>query len=153
MLLRFYFEKNFAHDAIWIDEESMASGEFCDAKIHDGVIHGGNFLLGVREQLEVQAFLGAKPLVGIFILHADTDDDGVPLFVQRKVALEVVRLNCAAAGEVLGVKVEDHPLAFEIMEADRLGLLRVEREIGRLRADGRGFAIRAHTTESHTHPH
>ena len=148
MLLRFYVEIDFAHDAVWIDQKRVARGDLGDAEIHHRVIECGNFLLGVREQLEVQPFLGAELLVGIFVLHADANDYGVLLLVLRQVALEVVGFHRAPARKILRVEIEHHPLALEIVQANRLGLLRIQREVRCGTSDGWCLAIRVQSADS-----
>src|SRR5579859_7572050 len=125
----------------------MPSRELGNAKIHYGVIERGNFRLGVREQLEAQAFLSAELLVGIFVLYADTNDDGVLLFVLCQVALEVMGFDCASAGKIFRVEIEHYPLALKIVKANRLGLLGIQRKVRRGGTNGRRLTIRAHSAD------
>ena len=90
MLLRLHVQKNFAHNAVRINHERVARRELGDAKVHHRVIQRGDFRLGVREQLEVQPFLGAELLVRVFVLHADAEDYCALLFVLCQIALKIV---------------------------------------------------------------
>ncbi len=89
---------------------------------------------GIGEQLEAEPFLGAKLLVGVFVLHAHADDRCVLLFILSEVALEIVRFDGAPAGEILRVEIEHHPFALEVVQADRFAFLRIQREIRSCRA-------------------
>src|SRR6266404_1930568 len=78
----------------------------------------------------------------MFVLAADAEDDGIFQFELSEVALEIVGFHGAAAGEILGIEIEDDPLAAKFAEAEGLAVLRVQSEIGsghprgrRLRAD------------------
>jgi hypothetical protein len=123
VLLRFYVKKNFADDAVGIDQKGVTCGKLGDAKIHDGIVHRRDFVLGVREQLEFQSFLGAELLVRIGVLHADAENRGVIALLLRQVALEVVGLDGASRREVFRMKIKYDPFAAEIVQTDRLGFL------------------------------
>ena len=87
----------------------------------------------------MQVLFGAKLFVAIRGIDAHADDFGIELLVFRDVALEVVRLQRAAAGAVFRVEIQHHPFAVKIVEADFRPVLRREREIGRHLTDlGRG---------------
>src|SRR5882672_5963662 len=75
----------------------------------------------------------------MFVLAADAEDDGVFQFELSQVALEIVSFHGAAAGEILGIKIEDHPFAAKIAEAEGLAVLRVQSEIGSGHPRGRRF--------------
>src|SRR5436309_982949 len=53
------------------------------------------------------------------------------------VLLKIVRLFRAAAGEILGIKIQNHPLTAEVAEANGLAILSVQCEFWRRRASGR----------------
>jgi len=61
-------------------------------------------------------------------IEANAEYDGVEGVVLIEVALEVVGLNGASLGLVLGVEVENDPLSFEVREADGLVFLRGQGE-------------------------
>src|ERR1700674_4823198 len=67
--------------------------------------------------------------MGFLILDTNTEDDRVFLFILSEIALEIVRFFCAAAGEILGIKIQHHPFALEIAEADRFAFLRIHDEV------------------------
>jgi hypothetical protein len=64
-------------------------------------------------------------------VEADAEDDSVGRIIFGDVALEVVGLDGTAGGLVLGVEVEDDPLAFVVGEADGLIFLRGQGKVGR----------------------
>lgn len=79
--------------------------------------------------------------MGIFVLAANAEDNCVFLFELPEVALKIVRFFGAAAGEILGIKIEHDPLAAEIVQAERLAFLRIHGEVWRGRPrDGRFLA-------------
>src|SRR6266849_6343517 len=75
----------------------------------------------------------------MFILAADAEDDRIFLFELSKIALEIVGFHGAAAGEILRIEIENHPLAAKFAEAEGLAVLRVQREIGGGHSRGRRF--------------
>src|SRR5438552_4821726 len=143
-----HVEIGFADDALGIDEEGMAGGEFGDAQVYKGVVGGRDFVLCIGEELEGQAFFGTKLLVGSFILHTHTEDDRVFLFILRKVTLKIVSFLGAAASEILGIEIKHNPLAAKIMQAERLAILRIQREVRRSGAWRRRFASGAHGADN-----
>lgn len=141
MGLDIYVEIRFANEALWIDEKGVARGDFGDAEIDQRAVGRGDFIVGVGEQLEVETFLGTKLSVSAFVLDADTEDDGVFLFILSEVALEIVRFDGAAAGEILGVEIKHDPFAAKIAKTERFSILRIQREVGRGRSGtGRFFS-------------
>jgi hypothetical protein len=76
-------------------------------------------------------------LVGVGAIDTDAKHDYIPLLVLRLVALKVVRLDRAAAGEVFGIEVQDDPLTAILLQADRLAFLRGEHEFWRQAAHRR----------------
>src|SRR5262249_30056112 len=77
-------------------------------------------------------------------VHADAEDDRVGGFVLGEVPLEVVRLERAAAGEILRIEVEDDPLSAVVLELGGLAFLIRQREGRSLVPDG-GSRERAQT--------
>src|SRR6266571_6552046 len=77
VLCRIHIQVSFANDAIRIDEKRVARREFRNAEVHQRIVAGRHLMFCIREQLEAETFLGAKLLVRRFILHADSEDDGV----------------------------------------------------------------------------
>ena len=65
------------------------------------------------------------------VSRRDAKHDGVHGFVLLEVPLEVVRLDGAAGGLVLGVEVEDDELAFVVRQADGRVVLRGQGELRR----------------------
>jgi hypothetical protein len=113
------------------DEEGVAGGELHLATGHDGDAVGiDDFVVGVGEHLEVEGVLGAPGFVALDGIEADAEDDGVEGVVLIEVTLEVVGLDGATLGLVLGVEVEDDPLAFEVGEADGLVFLGGQSKVG-----------------------
>src|SRR6266702_2947229 len=144
VLCRVHVEIGFANDAIRIDEKRVARREFRNAEIHQRIVAGGHLMFRVRQQLEAETFLGAKLLVRSFILHADSEDDGVFMLVLREVALEIVRFLRAPAGEILRIEIQNDPLAPEIVEAERFSILRIQSKVRRGRPRRGRFVSRAH---------
>jgi len=102
MLVRLYLEPYFLHFALWIDQESVPRG-ICRVVVgHHGIILCGNLLLRIGQELEAETLFGAKLLVRVLVLHADSDDHRILLLVLRQVALEIVRFDRAPGREVLG---------------------------------------------------
>src|SRR5690349_23351241 len=64
--------------------------------------------------------------------------------VLREVALEVVRFERAAAGEIFRVEIKHHPLTFVVAEIDLLAFVVREREGWGGRSHGRHLVGRAH---------
>ena len=125
------FEVDLADDASGIDQESVSRGELAHHEVHQRIIGRGQSLFSVRQKFEAEAFLGAKLLVRILVLNADSEDDRILLFILSEVALKVVRFDGAAAGEVFRIEIEHDPLAFEIAKADGLAVLRIHGEVRR----------------------
>src|SRR5258707_10168074 len=82
-----------------------------------------------------------------FILDTYTEDDCVFLFVLQEVALEIVGLYGAAAGEILGIEIQDDPFAAKIAEAERFAILRIQSEVRRGSPGGRRFLPCAHRAD------
>ncbi len=99
-------------------------------------IRAHDFVVGVGQQMECESILGAELLVAVDRVNADAQDHGILGIELRQRVLELVRLNGAAGGHVLGIEVEDHPLAAIAIERDLLADLRGQREGGRGLADG-----------------
>ncbi len=117
------------------DEEGFAVGELRNAEVFDGNAVGiDDFVVGVGEELEAEGILRAPGFVAFDGVEADAEDDRVGRVILGDVALEVVSFDGAAGGLVLGVEVEDNPLAFVVGEADGLVFLRGQGEVGRGRA-------------------
>ena len=112
------------------------------AKLHAVVVHERNavgvddLVVGIGEQLEGERILGAEGLVALDGVERDAEDDGVQSVVLGQVALEVVSLNGAAGGHVLGIEVEDDPLALVLESEMGCVLLRGQAEVGGGGADG-----------------
>ena len=75
--------------------------------------------------------------MGIDVIGADADDGGLLCGVLVLIALEVVGFDSAALSHVFRVEVNDHPLAFEILQADGFAFLGFEGEVGGFGAFGR----------------
>jgi len=114
------------------DEEGVAGGELHVAMGHDrNTIGVDHFVIGVGEHLEVEGVFRAPGFVAFDSVEADAENDGVESVVLIEVALEVMGLDGAALGLVLGIEIENDPLAFEVREADGLVFLRGQGEVGR----------------------
>jgi hypothetical protein len=113
------------------DEEGLALGELHVSVGHDGNTVGvDDLVVGVSQELEAEGILGAPRLVAFDGVEADAEYDRVQGVVLGHVTLEVVGLDGAACRLVLGVEVEDDPLAFVVAEADGLIFLRGQGEVG-----------------------
>src|SRR5260370_13372656 len=99
--------------------------------MHQRVVGGRYLIVCIRKQLEAESFLGAKLLVGSLVLHADTEDDRVFLFILRAVTLKIVSLPGASAGEILGIEIEHDPFAAAIAQAELFAILRIQSEVRR----------------------
>jgi len=117
------------------DEEGIAGGV-----LHISVGHNGDtvcvddFVVRVGEELEAEGVFGAPCFVVFHGVEADAEDDCVQSVILCHIALEVVGLDGAALGLVLGVEVENDPLALEVGEADHLVFLRRQGKVGRRRS-------------------
>ena len=106
------------------DEEGVTG-----RKLHVSVSHEGDavgvddLVVGVGEEFEAERVFRAPGLVSFDGVEADAEDDCVEGVIPGHVALEVVGLDGAALGLVLGVEVEDDPLALVVGEADGLVFL------------------------------
>ena len=98
-------------------------------------------MAGIGEQLEVQAFLGAEALVRVHVVHTDAHDHGVLRRVFIDIALEVVCFDRAALREVLGIEIEHHPLALELIERHLRPFLAGQAESRGLRPRGWGLRL------------
>src|ERR1700687_4286244 len=57
--------------ALRIDDESVAGSNLGDSEIHQRTVGAHDFMIGVGQQLKIQAFLGTELLVRIDAVHAD----------------------------------------------------------------------------------
>src|SRR6266705_4843131 len=147
MFFGVHVEISFADEAFGVDKKGMARGKFGDAKIHERIVSGRDLMVCVREQPEAETFFRAKLLVGGFVLHAYTEDDRIFLFILAEVALKIVRLLGAAAGEILGIEIEHDPFAAKIVQAERFAILRIQCEVRRESPRGWGFFSSANRAE------
>jgi len=98
-----------------------------------------NLLFCIRQKLKSEALFGAELPMAARGIHAHANDDRMELFVPGDIALEVVRLYCAARRAVFGIEVQHYPLASEIVQADPAPVLGWQGEVGsRLPDLGRG---------------
>ena len=110
--------------AVGRDEEGVAGGELHVTVGHDGnTVEVDDFMVGVGEHLEVEGVLGAPFFVARDGVEADAENDGIESVVLIEVALEVVSLDGASLGLILGIEVENDPLTLEVAEADGLVFL------------------------------
>jgi len=114
------------------DEEGVAGGKLHVSVGHERDTVGvDDLVVGVSEELEAEGVLRAPCFVAFDGVEADAEDYRVQSVILGHVALEVVGLDGAALGLVLGVEVEDDPLALVVGEADGLVFLRGQGEVGR----------------------
>jgi len=114
------------------DEEGVAGGKLHVSMGHERDTVGvDNLMVGVGEELEAEGVFRAPRFVAFNGVEAYAEDDCVEGVVLGHVALEVVGFDGATLGLVLGVEVEDDPLAFVVGEADGLVFLRGQGEVGR----------------------
>ena len=78
---RVHAQKNLRNPPVGIDQERVSRGELYDRKIVQRSIRIGHFVIGVGQQLESQALLGAELLVRIDAVEADSQDNRVALGV------------------------------------------------------------------------
>jgi hypothetical protein len=88
-------------------------------------------VVGVGQEFEVQALFGAEFFVRVDAVEAYAEDDRVVVRVFRLVDLEVVGFAGAAGGLILGIEIQDDPLAAIIVQANRRAFLRGQGEVGR----------------------
>src|SRR5580700_2909063 len=134
---------HFPDDAVRIDQVGMPGRKLRHSQIHHRVILSRDFLIRVRQKLEGQALFCAKLLVRLLILHAHAENHGVLRLILGQVALEIVGFDRAPGGHILRIKIEHHPLALEIMQADGLSFLRIQCKVRRRRPYGRRFVSAA----------
>ena len=72
----------------------------------------------VGQQLEIQSFFSAELPVRVGAVHAHAQNYRIPPRILGLITLKIVRLNRAAAGEVLGIEVKNHPLSAMVFQAD-----------------------------------
>jgi hypothetical protein len=93
------------------------------SEIHDRIILRGNFLLGVRQQLEAQPLFRAEILVRTHIIGADPDDlDVCPIEVGLP-CRKRFPLHGATRGVVLGIEIHDEPVARVIAQLGDFAVL------------------------------
>ena len=91
-------------------------------------------LLHVGEQWKVQLFLVGEFLLELQRVGADANDDGVELSKLLNAVAESARLGRSAAGEGLGIEVQDDVLLpLKVLELEGLGVLRVGKDFLDLR--------------------
>jgi hypothetical protein len=123
--------------AVGRDEDGIALGEFVIAACGDGNAVGiDDLVVRISEELEGERVLAAEGLVAFDGVERDAKDDGVEGFILGKILLKFVSFYGATGGHVLGVEVEDDPLALVIGEADHLVFLRWQGEVGGWGTDG-----------------
>jgi hypothetical protein len=127
--------------AVGGDEECLAAGVLHLFVGHKRDTVGlDDLVVRVGKELEAEGILRAPGLMVFDGVDADTEDDCVQGVILRHVALEAVGLEGAAGGLVLGVEVEDDPLAFVVGEADGLVFLGGQGEVGGGRAGLHGVS-------------
>ncbi len=121
------------------DEVGLAAGELHGAHAVDGnAVLVDDFVVGIGEEFEAEGVFGAPGFVSFDGVEGDAEDDGVGGVVLGLIALEVMSLDGASLGLILGVEVEDDPLTFVVGEGDGLVFLRWQGEVGSGCADGDG---------------
>jgi len=133
--IRFHLRINLPDHALGIDQERIARRHHPVRR--QRTVVADHFFTRVGQELERQAFLGAELLVRIDIIGADAYDGGFLRRVLIQIALEVVGFDGAALRHVFRIKVEDHPLTAELLQADGFALLGLKLEIRRHTALGR----------------
>ena len=81
-------------------------------------------MVGIGQQFEVQAFLGAELLVRVHAVEAHAQHNRVFLGVLRLVHLKVVGFAGAAWGLIFGIEIKDDPLSTVVLQADGRAVLR-----------------------------
>ena len=128
---------NLTNDTLWIDDKGIAGSHHTVPG--ERTVFGDDLLIGVGQQLEGQALLGAELLMRIGGVGADAQDGGLFGLILSQVALEIVGFDGAALSHVLRVEIQDHPLTFEILQVDGFAFLRHQLEFRRFAAFGGQF--------------
>ena len=97
--------------SLGIDQECISGREFHQSEIIQRSIGLGDFVLGVGEQLEVQALFCAERFVRIDAVEADSQNNGIALDVLRLIHLELVGFAGSTGSLIFRIEVEDDPLA------------------------------------------
>src|SRR6266849_6816446 len=86
----------------------------------------------IAQQGEGEAVFLDELLMGLGVVHADAQHDGVSLLDRAQGVPKATRFLGAPRRVVLGVEVEHHLFAFEALQADRLAVLVGQGEVGGL---------------------
>src|SRR5579883_91097 len=146
---RIYFGPDFGDFSLRIDEKGVAVRNLEPGVIAQRTVLRHHLLVRITQQREVQPVFRAELLVAVHCVHAHAKNHSIGFLELLLVALEIVGLNRAAGGHVLGIEVEHHPLAAEAVETDRFAFLRRQREIRCLLAHLRKRLIAVGKTARH----
>jgi len=80
-------------------------------------------MIGVGQQFEIQAFLGAERFMRIHAVEAHTQNHGVAFGKLWLVHLKLVGFSRSTGRLVFGIEIQDDPLASVIFQADRRSFL------------------------------
>jgi hypothetical protein len=111
-----------------INQECVSRGELHDSEVGQRSVGTGDFVIGVREQLEIQTFLCTELLVTVDAVEANSQNNRVQFGVLGLVHLELVGFAGSTRGLILWIEIQHDPLATVIFEADG-AILRLESEI------------------------
>src|SRR6266704_5356926 len=89
-----------------------------------------NLAVLIAQQREGEAVFLDELLMGLGVVHADAQYDGVSLLDRAQGVPKAARFLGAPRRVVLGVEVEHHLFAFEALQADRLAVLVGQGEVG-----------------------
>ena len=120
--------------AVGIDQESIPGGEFCDSEISQRYIGGSDFVIGIRQQFEIETFLGTELFVGIDAIEAHAQNDRIALGVFSLIDLEIVGFAGATGRLVFRIEVQHHPFAAVVAQTDWCAFLGRQRELGSVAA-------------------
>ena len=117
--------------AVRINDERVARGELLAFVIHHRTVLRRDFRVGIGQQFEVQPLLRAKILVRLCGIDAHSENDYASIAVLCEIALKIVRLHGATAGEIFRVEIKDDPFASVILQAHLRTVTGCETEIRR----------------------
>jgi hypothetical protein len=141
----FDFAPDGAHDALLVDEESGAINPHVFAPVHalldPGAVSLAHFALEIGGERERQAVFRFELVVAGDAIAGDTDDGDAGLGELGHSVSEGAGLDGAARGHVLGIEVEDHFLAAQILQSHPAAAIRWQHEFRGGLADFRAQGV------------
>src|SRR5580693_1187988 len=106
-----------------INEEGMPRRELYYSQVGKRAINAAHLAVAIGQQLEVQSFFGAELFMRVYAVYIHAQHYRVALGILRLIRLKVVRFARAAGSLILGIKIEHHPAAAVILQADESAFL------------------------------